>query len=108
VFPEGTRSRDGVLQQARDGTAVLALRTGAPIIPIGIAGSYDRWPRGQKFPHPGGRVTVRIGAPFRLEDELPQGLDRKAAKALATERIMRHIAALLPPAQRGRYGTPPG
>jgi 1-acyl-sn-glycerol-3-phosphate acyltransferase len=44
VFPEGTRSRDGALGEGRDGVAVLALRTGAPIVPIGIAGSYERWP----------------------------------------------------------------
>lgn len=103
VFPEGTRSRDGTLQEARDGASVLALRTGAPIVPVGVAGSYARWPRGQKLPHPGGRVTVRVGSPFRLADELPAGLDRKAATPLATELIMRRIAALVPPAQRGRY-----
>lgn len=108
VFPEGTRSRDGALQEARDGASVLALRTGAPIVPVGIAGSYERWPRGQKIPHPGGRVTVRVGEPFRLADELPDGLDRKAATPLATDLIMRRIAALLPPEQRGRYGDPPG
>ena len=107
VFPEGTRSRDGTLHEARDGASVLALRTGAPIVPVGIAGSYERWPRGQKLPHPGGRVTVRVGSPFRLADELPDGLERKAATPLATELIMRRIAALLPPAQRGRYGEPP-
>jgi 1-acyl-sn-glycerol-3-phosphate acyltransferase len=106
VFPEGTRSRDGALQRARDGVAVLALRTGAPIVPIGVAGSYDRWPRGQKLPHPGGRVTVRVGAPFRVADELPPGLDRKAATPLATDLIMRRIAELLPPEQRGVYGEP--
>ncbi len=42
VFPEGTRSHDGRCRQARDGVAVLALRTGAPIVPIAIAGSYER------------------------------------------------------------------
>ncbi len=103
VFPEGTRSRDGALQPARDGVAVLALRTGAPIVPVGIAGSYERWPRGQKIPHPGGRVTVRVGTPFRLADELPAGLDRKAATPLATDLIMHRIAALLPEGQRGSY-----
>ena len=103
VFPEGTRSRDGGLQTARDGVAVLALRTGAPIVPIGIAGSYERWPRGQRLPHPGGRVTVRVGSPFRLADELPPGLDRRAATPLATDLIMRRIAALLPATQRGAY-----
>ena len=61
VFPEGTRSADGALHEARDGVAVLALRTGAPIVPVGIAGSNGVWPRGQKLPHPGGRVTVRVG-----------------------------------------------
>ena len=85
--------------------AVLALRTGAPIVPVGIAGSFDVWPRGQKLPHPGGRVIARVGAPFRLADELPAGTDRKAAKGLATDLIMRRIAALLPPSQRGRYGA---
>ena len=59
-------------------------------------GSFARWPRGQKLPHPGGRVTVRVGSPFRLADELPAGLDRRAATPLATDLIMRRIAALVP------------
>jgi 1-acyl-sn-glycerol-3-phosphate acyltransferase len=104
IFPEGTRSRDGAVQRPRDGAAVLALRTGAPILPIGIGGSNGVWPRGQKLPHPGGQVTVRVGRPFRVADELPPGTDRKAAKGLATDLIMRRIAELLPPAQRGVYG----
>ena len=107
VFPEGTRSHDGKLGEGRDGVSVLALRTGAPIVPVGVAGSYERWPRGQKLPHPGGRVTVRVGSPFRLADELPADLDRRAAKSAATDLIMRRIAALVPERQRGRYGTAP-
>jgi 1-acyl-sn-glycerol-3-phosphate acyltransferase len=105
VFPEGTRSRDGRLGEGRDGVAVLALRTGAPIVPVGVTGSYERWPRGQKLPHPGGRVTARVGSPFRIAEELPAGLDRREAKVAATDLIMRRIAALLPERQRGRYGT---
>ena len=105
VFPEGTRSRDGQLGAARDGVAVLALRTGAPIVPVGVSGSYERWPRGQKLPRPGGRVTVRVGSPFRIADVLPPGTDRRAAKTQATEIIMRRIAELLPERQRGRYGS---
>jgi 1-acyl-sn-glycerol-3-phosphate acyltransferase len=109
IFPEGTRSRDGELQAARDGLAMLALRTRAPIVPIGVADSDRVWPRGQKLPRPrpGSRVTVRIGTPFRLADELPAGVDRKTAKGLATELIMRRIAALLPPRQRGAYASGP-
>ena len=110
IFPEGTRSPDGRLQEARDGLAMLALRTNAPIVPIGVADSDRVWPRGQKLPRPraGNRVTVRVGTPFRLADELPAGVDRKTAKGLATDLIMRRIAALLPERQRGAYGAEPG
>jgi 1-acyl-sn-glycerol-3-phosphate acyltransferase len=104
VFPEGTRSPDGSLRAARDGVALLALRTGAPIVPIGVGGSDRVWPKGQRVPRPGGHVTVRVGSPFRLADELPPGTDRKAGKRLATTLLMRRIAALLPERQRGIYG----
>jgi 1-acyl-sn-glycerol-3-phosphate acyltransferase len=104
VFPEGTRSPDGSLQEARDGIAVLAQRTGAPIVPLGIAGSNGVWPRGQKLPRPGGHVTVRVGRPFRPMELLPPDTDRRTAKGLVTRMIMERIAALLPPSQRGVYG----
>jgi len=106
VFPEGTRSPDGALQEAQDGVAALALRSGAPIVPLGIAGSNAVWPKGQTVPHPGGHVTIRVGRSFRLADELPPNVDRRTAKGLATTLIMERIAALLPPSQRGRYGSP--
>lgn len=108
VFPEGTRSPDGALQEARDGVALLALRSGAPIVPIGIGGSDRVWPKGQRFPHPGGHVVVRVGRPFRPADELPAGTDRKAAKTLVTRMIMERIAVLLPVRQRGVYGAAKG
>ena len=106
VFPEGTRSATGELQQPKDGLAMLALRTGATIVPIAVSDSDRVWPRGQLIPKPGGRITMRVGKPFRLEDELPAGMDRKSAKAAATEVIMRRIAAELSPRQRGVYGNP--
>jgi 1-acyl-sn-glycerol-3-phosphate acyltransferase len=107
VFPEGTRSPDGTLQLARDGVAVLAMRTGAPIVPVAIAGSARVWPKGQKLPHPGGHVTIRVGRPFRLADVLPPGTGRRTAKGLSTTLIMERIAALLPASQRGIYGLHP-
>ena len=66
VFPEGTRSPDGALQEAQDGVAVLAhadrradrARSGSP-----ARTASGR--KGQKLPHPGGHVTVRVGRPFR-------------------------------------------
>ena len=103
VFPEGTRSPTGALQEARDGVALLALRSGARIVPIGIAGSQRVWPKGQRFPHPGGRVTARIGDSFSLADLVPPDTDRHALKTVATSILMHRIAALLPPDQRGVY-----
>jgi 1-acyl-sn-glycerol-3-phosphate acyltransferase len=104
IFPEGTRSPTGELQKPKDGLAMLALRTGAPIIPIGIANTDRVWPKGALLPRPGGHATMRVGRPFRLADELPEGIDRKRAKALATDLIMRRIAAELPARHRGPYG----
>jgi len=102
VFPEGTRSRTGGLQEAKDGLAILALRTGAPILPVGLAGTDRFWPRGRALPRRGGEVTMRVGSPFRLAPPAPGG-DRRAAQRAATEEIMRRIAELLPPEHRGVY-----
>jgi len=104
VFPEGTRSPTGVLQRPKDGLAMLALRSNATIVPIGVSNTDRVWPRGRKIPKVGGHATLRVGEPFRLEDELPDGLDRKSQKSAATDLIMRRIAALLDERQRGSYG----
>jgi hypothetical protein len=55
------------------------------------------------MPFPRRRVTVRIGNPFRVQDVIPEGTDRRAAKGLATAAIMGRIAALLDPRHRGVY-----
>jgi len=100
VFPEGTRSPNGALQEAKDGAAILALRTGAPILPVGISGSHRFWPRGSA-PRLGGSVRMRVGQPFLLP--AARGGDRRAAQQAATRTIMTRIAELLPPRQRGAY-----
>jgi cytidylate kinase len=107
VFPEGTRSPDGVLQHAKDGAAMLALRTGAPVVPIAVADSDHLWPRGRLLPRPGRRITMRVGSPFRLADEVAGATASRAAKTAATTALMRRIAALLPARQRGIYGASP-
>ncbi len=108
VFPEGTRSPDGVLQEAKDGLATLALRTGAPVVPIGISGSDRVWPKDRRLPRPGGTIVVRIGRPFLLSDVLADGEGRsRAAKGAATRALMTRIAELLPARMRGPYGALP-
>jgi cytidylate kinase len=107
IFPEGTRSPTGALQEAKDGMAQLALRTGALILPIGVNGSDRLWPKGQRFPRPfpRRRVRVRIGEPFRAADVIPPAAGRRAAKTAATTAIMGRIAELLEPRQRGVYAS---
>jgi 1-acyl-sn-glycerol-3-phosphate acyltransferase len=103
AFPEGTRSPDGALQRAKDGVTLLALRTGAPILPVGIVGADRFWPRGRLLWRVGGRIGLRIGEPFVLErGQRPDG-SRESLDDVTT-RLMLRIAALLPERQRGVYG----
>jgi 1-acyl-sn-glycerol-3-phosphate acyltransferase len=107
IFPEGTRSPTGALQEAKDGMAQLALRTGAQILPIGINDTDRLWPKGQKLPSPfpRRRIRVRIGEPFHVAEVVPPATDRRAAKTAATTAIMGRIAELLEPRQRGAYAA---
>jgi 1-acyl-sn-glycerol-3-phosphate acyltransferase len=87
---------------------MLALRTGATIVPIGVSNTDRVWPKGRRIPRPGSHATMRVGAPFRIADLLPAEIERKAAKRLATTLIMRRIAVLLDPRHRGPYAADEG
>jgi 1-acyl-sn-glycerol-3-phosphate acyltransferase len=106
IFPEGTRSPDGALQKGLDGVSLLALRTGALIVPIGVGNSDRFWPKGRLLPKPRGHVTVEVGKPFFVHEALgfadPKDA-RRSPKDQATTAIMARIAALLPERQRGIY-----
>ena len=104
IFPEGTRSPTAELQTPKDGLAMLALRTNATIVPIGVSNTDKVWPKGRPIPRLGGHATMRIGEPFKVGDLIPPGTSRKEAKSLATDLIMRRIAALLDRRHRGAYG----
>jgi 1-acyl-sn-glycerol-3-phosphate acyltransferase len=106
VFPEGTRSRDGALQQVREGVGMLALRSGARVLPVAVVDSDRMWPRGRLVPRFGKRVTVRYGTAFDVGAELAargEAAKGRAATEAATRLVMHRIAALLPPRQRGVY-----
>jgi 1-acyl-sn-glycerol-3-phosphate acyltransferase len=64
IFPEGTRSRDGILHKGRTGAARLALKVGCPILPVGIAGTREIQPPDAKFPKFGKECSIRIGRPI--------------------------------------------
>ncbi len=100
IFPEGTRSRDGHLKEGRPGAALLAIRSGAPLLPVAIAGSHRIFPGRARWPQ-ATRLRIRVGEPFGLMHRASGHLDR-AVLEQATQRIMDEIAALLPPDQRPR------
>lgn len=101
MFPEGTRSRTGGLTKGHPGTALIALRTGAPVMPVAVTGTEGvRWPWVFIKPKSIKHVRVTIGEPFTLPPV--DRINTKSAEA-ATDVIMRRIAALLPPQYRGVY-----
>jgi 1-acyl-sn-glycerol-3-phosphate acyltransferase len=95
MFPEGTRS-GGRLGSGEPGTALVALRTGAPILPAAIWGTENvKLPR-DLFRRT--RVHIRFGEPYRLPSTTRI---TKEHIRQATERIMHEIAGLLPPQYHG-------
>jgi 1-acyl-sn-glycerol-3-phosphate acyltransferase len=103
IFPEGTRSADGVISDTKPGVAMLATRSGVPVLPVGVSGTDRFLGRRQKLPRFGTRITVRIGRPFTVA--LDPALPRRAAMEAATDEIMRRVAALVDERHRGRYGA---
>ncbi len=95
IFPEGTRSKTHVLGKAHPGLALIALRSGVPVLPVAIWGSEDAL---KKF---GARVTVSYGEPLILK---PTGtkVTRDDIQS-ATDTIMSKIAEMMPSSYRGPY-----
>jgi 1-acyl-sn-glycerol-3-phosphate acyltransferase len=100
IFPEGHRSRDGVLQSANAGAALLAYRSGAQILPAVITGT-ERPIRPFRLLTRRTPVELRFGPPFRLERPGPRLTAADLDRGLAE--IMGRIAALLPPERRGPW-----
>jgi len=99
MFPEATRSKSGQLQPAFPGSALIALRSGAPILPVGITGTEKI--KGMAWILRRPRITVNIGHPFYLP---PIGSKlTKEELAEHTDFIMERIAGVLPPEYRGNY-----
>ena len=101
--PEGTRSKVGFMQPAKDGAAYLASRGQVPIVPVGIVNSDILFANARRLQRT--KIEVRIGEPYMLPD-----IGRRArSKDLAayTHLIMVNIAALLPERYHGYYKHSP-
>jgi 1-acyl-sn-glycerol-3-phosphate acyltransferase len=85
IYPEGTRTRDGLMHRGHTGVARLALRSGAPIVPIGLVGTDEVQPIDRKLPRFGRRVVLRIGAPLELAHHAGRENDHLALRDIADE-----------------------
>ncbi|MER5303493.1 MULTISPECIES: lysophospholipid acyltransferase family protein [Streptomyces] len=92
IFPEGTRSHDGRLYKGRVGVAAMALRSGVPVIPCAMIGTFEAQPAGRRVPSvvP---ITLRFGKP--LDFSRYAGMeDQRAALRAITDEIMYAILVL--------------
>lgn len=103
IAPEGTRSTTGQLQAGKQGTALLALKAGVPVVPVGISGSEEYFRRLLTLRRPNLRLT--FGPPIHLP---PLDRDnREESLQNMTDEIMCRIAILLPPKYWGYYKDHP-
>jgi 1-acyl-sn-glycerol-3-phosphate acyltransferase len=106
IFPEGGRSKTGALRPGLAGVGLLALQSGAPVLPVGLTGTEvypvnGDWPLRRPPGRPRG-VGVRFGEPFTV----PKQVDGKRVTAdEATRLIMTRVAELLPEPYRGVYSS---
>lgn len=89
IHPEGTRSPDGRLYRGKVGVAWLALRTGAPVLPVALSGTEKVMPYGAKVPRPA-PIGIAIGAPMHFTGDHTKAQDRRRV----TDEIMAAIQKL--------------
>lgn len=102
IFPEGHRSSTGVLGPGHPGAALIALHTGAPIVPCAITGTQKLF-HGLRYGPFAPRVHVCYGKPFRLTMSGPRVTREDLARG--TDLIMYNIAVMLPVEYRGQYAN---
>jgi len=90
IFPEGSRSPDGKMQPAQPGIGMIVAKTGAPVVPVRISGSFEAFPRGSSWPRRN-PVTVAIGP--ALGFVIPEPADR-ALYQKTSDRIMDAVAMI--------------
>ena len=93
IFPEGTRSRDGMLHKGRTGAARLALKVGCPIFPVGMIGTREIQPPDAKVPKLRGACAIKIGRPINIERYRNRGDDHMVLRQI-TDELMYEIRDL--------------
>lgn len=93
LFPEGTRSPDGLLHKPKAGVGLMACKTGVPVVPCRVYGSFEAYGKGRLIPRFGTPVTIVFGPPIPASDYDDPSAG-KARYETAAQRIMDRIAAL--------------
>jgi 1-acyl-sn-glycerol-3-phosphate acyltransferase len=93
IYPEGTRARDGKLHKGHTGPARLALRTGCPIVPVGIRGTREIQPPDARFPKPFRTAEIRFGRPVTVDRYADRADDRLVLRQIIDE-VMFEIRSL--------------
>ena len=93
IYPEGTRTRDGMLHRGHTGIARLSLQNNAPIVPVGLIGTDNVQPVDRKMPVLFQHVTIRIGEPIDPARYGGRANDRMALREL-TDEVMYEIGQL--------------
>jgi len=91
TFPEGTRGEEGVLRAPKPGAGMLAVLSGAPVVPVYVSGSGRAWPRGRRIPRPA-KIIVRFGPPLTFPR--PEGGDRRSYYETVSRAMMAAIEEL--------------
>ena len=104
IFPEGTRSRSGDLHKGHTGLARLALRTGAPIVPVGIIGTDRVQPPDVPLPRPFMPATLKFGRPVDVGRYADRADDRLVLRQI-TDEVMYEIRELTGQTYLHRYAT---
>jgi 1-acyl-sn-glycerol-3-phosphate acyltransferase len=99
LAPEGTRSGTGQLKRGQPGVALLALHSGAPVLPVGLHGYEHLWRNMARLRRTDFRVV--IGRPFRVRPV--SGRVTSESRQAIADQIMYQIASLLPDHYRGEY-----
>ena len=101
IFPEGTRSPTHSLQEAQLGVVYLALKSQAPILPVGITGTQKI--KAWRMPVPFCTMSANIGPPFTLP--VVEGRTPRPVMHTMLRMIMERVAQQLPPEFRGVYAS---
>ena len=104
IYPEGTRSRDGMLYKGHTGAARLAMKVGCPIIPVGIVGTREIQPPDKVLPKPGLTCVVKFGQPIDPQRYADRGGDHMVWREM-TDELMYEIRELSGQKYRNVYST---